>query len=369
MLVHHMKDRLASPQSRGSRQPIDLAGMGDLGLDKFLSQLSLHQTTSPVDGGVVTDSRLAGSAVVPQQTSQALPPPNLPMKQSKKRSTSGGQLPGLSSVSSMPDLSDCHKSDTSSDDARGHLHGGAADKSSAGALSPSRHHKPRKSNLSGRQKSKTELTPSSNNSSKNLNVRFDPNQVPDRSPYNERHHESGKRHRSGHHHRTSGGHHHRNRSSSRTGGGSRAVREVSRTGSLPRSHSYSGRSGFLQDGPNGPGVRPMDEEDEMSDDCSTCSSSSSDSDDPYAYQLPPRRAYGGVRISYVPNDRFAMSQRHATGRSSLRVPGAQSTAHLPSRGSPSLSVAQPGSPLGHPLQPRLRGVSLEKEKDKNCIIS
>merc|ERR1712150_18679 len=53
------------------------------------------------------------------------------------------------------------------------------------------------------------------------------------------------------------------------------------------------------------------------------SSSSSDSDDPYAYQLPPRRAYGGVRISYVPNDRFALSHRHSHrhlgGRRSLRV--------------------------------------------------
>ena len=40
--------------------------------------------------------------------------------------------------------------------------------------------------------------------------------------------------------------------------------------------------------------------------CPTCSSdSSSDSelDDPYAYQVQPRKAYGGVRLSYVPNDR------------------------------------------------------------------
>merc|ERR1719242_1608627 len=39
--------------------------------------------------------------------------------------------------------------------------------------------------------------------------------------------------------------------------------------------------------------------------CPTCSSdSSSDSDDdPYAYQPAPRKAYGGVRLAYVPNDR------------------------------------------------------------------
>jgi prickle len=98
------------------------------------------------------------------------------------------------------------------------------------------------------------------------------------------------------------------------------------------------------------------EDDEMSD-CSTCSSSSSDSDDPYAYQLPPRRAYGGVRISYVPNDRFAMSHRHVSGRSSLRAPIGTNL-----RSSPSLVMNNgPGG--------RQRGVSVDKDKDKNCIIS
>lgn len=41
--------------------------------------------------------------------------------------------------------------------------------------------------------------------------------------------------------------------------------------------------------------------------CSTCSSSSSSED--FDYELPPRRAYGGVRISYVPNDAFAAARR------------------------------------------------------------
>merc|ERR1712012_1127965 len=118
--------------------------------------------------------------------------------------------------------------------------------------------------------------------------------------------------------------------------------EVSRTGSLPRSHSYSGRTGL--------GERMLDD-DERSE-CSTCSSSSSDSDDPYAYQLPPRRAYGGVRISYVPNDRFALSHRHLTGRRSLRMtpgpemsPGPAAHAHV--RGA---SVIGPGADpmLSHP---------------------
>ena len=46
VLVRAMKDKLASPDSRGSRQPIALATMGDIGLDKFLSQLSLNQLTN-----------------------------------------------------------------------------------------------------------------------------------------------------------------------------------------------------------------------------------------------------------------------------------------------------------------------------------
>lgn len=331
MLVGHMKERLASPHSRGSRQPIDLATVGEMGLDKFLSQLSLHQLGA--EGSLnPADNNLRSSGAQP---------PNLPVKQSKKRSVSGGHL-GVSSVSSMPDLSDCHKSDSSSDEAA------VGEKSSR--------HKPRKSNLSGRQKSKTELNTTNNNSSKNLNVRFDPNQVPDRSPYSGRSQEpaaeGGRRHRSGHRQHRSG--HHKNRSSSRT-----RVKEVSRTGSLPRSHSYSGRSGLV----DGYGSRQL-EDDDLSD-CSTCSSSSSDSDDPYAYQLPPRRAYGGVRISYVPNDRFAMSHRHGAGRSSLRAPVG---ANL--RPSPSLVVngGQGAAALGPP-QGRTRGMSVDKEKDKNCIIS
>ncbi|XP_022252525.1 protein prickle-like [Limulus polyphemus] len=48
-------------------------------------------------------------------------------------------------------------------------------------------------------------------------------------------------------------------------------------------------------------VKPNDE-----DCCSTCSSSSSDD---YPYELPPRRAYGGVRISYVSNDALAVARQ------------------------------------------------------------
>lgn len=42
--------------------------------------------------------------------------------------------------------------------------------------------------------------------------------------------------------------------------------------------------------------------------CSTCSSSSSESDD-FAYKLPQRKIYGGVRISYVPNDALACARK------------------------------------------------------------
>ncbi|CAN7984271.1 unnamed protein product, partial [Ixodes pacificus] len=42
------------------------------------------------------------------------------------------------------------------------------------------------------------------------------------------------------------------------------------------------------------------------DDCSTCSSSSSDD---FPYELPQRRAYGGVRISYVSSDALAVAKQ------------------------------------------------------------
>ncbi|XP_043586205.1 protein prickle-like isoform X1 [Bombus pyrosoma] len=50
------------------------------------------------------------------------------------------------------------------------------------------------------------------------------------------------------------------------------------------------------------------EDDDVESCCSTCSSSSS-SDEAAAYALPPRRAYGGVRISYVPNDAVACARK------------------------------------------------------------
>lgn len=57
------------------------------------------------------------------------------------------------------------------------------------------------------------------------------------------------------------------------------------------------------------------EDDDVESCCSTCSSSSS-SDEAAAYALPPRRAYGGVRISYVPNDAVACARKRAPASSS-----------------------------------------------------
>ncbi|GIY77978.1 hypothetical protein CDAR_573152 [Caerostris darwini] len=70
------------------------------------------------------------------------------------------------------------------------------------------------------------------------------------------------------------------------------------------------------------------------DRCSTCSSSSSDDEDPY--ELPPRRAYGGVRISYVSNDTLAVAR--------------QRSGNLQSSGGKSLRRRR-------------------KHDDKNCIVS
>lgn len=75
--------------------------------------------------------------------------------------------------------------------------------------------------------------------------------------------------------------------------------------------------------------------------CSTCSSSSSSDD--YAYELPPRRAYGGVRISYVPNDALACARRQQSAAATSNSP------------------RSPTKKMG--------GSSAGEDKDKNCIIS
>ncbi|XP_067001131.2 protein prickle [Anabrus simplex] len=83
---------------------------------------------------------------------------------------------------------------------------------------------------------------------------------------------------------------------------------------------------------------PNRDRDDADSYCSTCSSSSSS--DEYAYELPPRRAYGGVRISYVPNDALACARRQQTAAAGL---------------------SGPRSPTKKP--------GTGEDKDKNCIIS
>ncbi|QQP38342.1 Putative LOC100900085, partial [Caligus rogercresseyi] len=107
------------------------------------------------------------------------------------------------------------------------------------------------------------------------------------------------------------------------------------THSFAKSHSFAGKSGL------GEAQRDDDAY------CSTCSDSSSDSDDdPYAYELPPRKAYGGVRISYVPNDRLArarISHRRHASESSTSYPGIPSPTVVHHSRQTSLRVA----PTGH----------------------
>ena len=198
--------------------------------------------------------------------------------------------------------------------------------------SSSEEDKPRKSSLASGKKhhshqlssvDKPQMAPPS---TKNLSVHFDPTQV-QTSPPTEHHH----RHRSS---RRSHGHHHGGRKSKHHQRSAQHMQPFA--GGIPRSQSYSGQAGFAdslapvqQPGHHkqamrhqSPGVHRRrhevdaydgrhgyDDFDDDDDSCSTCSSSSSDSDDPYAYQLPTRKAYGGVRLSYVPNDRVKLHTR------------------------------------------------------------
>ena len=94
--------------------------------------------------------------------------------------------------------------------------------------------------------------------------------------------------------------------------------------------------------------RPTNDMDTVSV-CSTCSSSSSDEEEDYSsYRLPAARraAYGGVRISYVPNDAMALAS-------------ARQRSH---------TLQSSASSVGHTSRGASNGAG-DKEKDKNCIIS
>lgn len=93
---------------------------------------------------------------------------------------------------------------------------------------------------------------------------------------------------------------------------------------LPRSRSYSGRPEATKHrsksskrkehrsnrspSTSRSNQKHADDDSDASSVCSTCSSSSSSTDD-HAYQLPVRRPYGGVRVSYVPNDAIACARK------------------------------------------------------------
>ncbi|XP_046866141.1 protein prickle isoform X1 [Drosophila willistoni] len=122
---------------------------------------------------------------------------------------------------------------------------------------------------------------------------------------------------------TSGGHH-------RSGSGHRShstTRADTYAPAQPLSSSYQGPPSILQADQEAhksprhhsslhqqqqqqPPQREQREESDESDVCSTCSSSSSSSEDyMMMYQLPQRRHYGGVRVSYVPNDALAYDRK------------------------------------------------------------
>ena len=137
-------------------------------------------------------------------------------------------------------------------------------------------------------KSKDMINKRSHRHQHHQKVRFDPSQVQTSPPngynhqelHNNRHYSPGVTRKSKH---------------------KKQMEQMERYGgSLPRSHSYSGKF---------PTANEDFRKHQQDDACSTCSSSSSDSDDVYAYHLPPRKAYGGVGATYVPNDRAALLQK------------------------------------------------------------
>ncbi|XP_018320218.1 protein prickle isoform X2 [Agrilus planipennis] len=102
---------------------------------------------------------------------------------------------------------------------------------------------------------------------------------------------------------------------------------------FPRSRSYAGRTRYHDSldkrrprkttSESQVASTSKQEDDDASSYCSTCSSSSSSDD--LDYQLPPRRAYGGVRISYVPNDALACARRRQQAVAGQRSPSKKTT--------------------------------------------
>uniref|UniRef100_A0A1I8N1U5 LIM domain protein n=2 Tax=Musca domestica TaxID=7370 RepID=A0A1I8N1U5_MUSDO len=119
----------------------------------------------------------------------------------------------------------------------------------------------------------------------------------------------------------------RRRKSHRSGSGHRSnstTRADTYNTTQPLSSSYQGPPSILQSATLDPTRHHHssqttmstgqhdDDSDDASSVCSTCSSSSSSSEDYMMYQLPQRRHYGGVRVSYVPNDALAYDRKRKT---------------------------------------------------------
>ena len=234
--------------------------------------------------------------------------------------------------------------------------------------SSSEEDKPRKSSLASSKKHhahhmSTDKHIAAPPSTKNLSVHFDPTQVQTSPPTEHHHRHRGSRRSHGHHHGGRKSRHHQ-----------RSAQHMQPfAGGIPRSHSYSGQAGFADSlAPvqqtkqmlrhQSPGVhrrrhevdafdgrRGYEDFDDDDDSCSTCSSSSSDSDDPYAYQLPTRKAYGGVRLSYVPNDRVKL---HTRSQSQLQHQQQQQQPQQPKHGRRTDFGSQRHSMRAGSLQPQ-----------------
>ncbi|XP_011178830.2 uncharacterized protein LOC105209879 [Zeugodacus cucurbitae] len=86
--------------------------------------------------------------------------------------------------------------------------------------------------------------------------------------------------------------------------------------------------------------------------CSTCSSSSSSDMDDYLYRIPARRHYGGVRVSYVPNDAIAYERKRKQAASEHQLGSGGSLIGGPTA---SMTASTSGATSGGDT--------------KNCIIS
>ena len=112
--------------------------------------------------------------------------------------------------------------------------------------------------------------------------------------------------------------------------------------------------------------------------CSTCSSSSSDTeDDTYAYNMPHRRSLGGVRVSYVPNDRrLATKKRSGTPDAALNFPRKQNPRNPGNAAHFSVDFSAIGPPPARKQmmprqmsQPIALAPTLEREREASASVA